>query len=304
MNDKLRVYVYGDSKLGIEGKGQLAQYAHQTATGISQMVFNENAILGLAIAAVVAVMNPSQAVAIVGGSALATFWANVLNLDEGFIKAGLFGFNSILLCCALNVFVNPVSAVVGMSVVGSLGTVVLFHKARNLSFPVISLPFVLATNTLLLASRPFSSITSVPFSAPNLALSLPTDLAAVLHSIPVTFSNLFFMNEFWTGLFILGACASLGDRRVAISGIAGAAIGSLVGAFFGLGYTCAFMSALTSMGLYPYFGATVSAALTGAALTGVVQVALMTAFGFFGLPALSAPFCLTTIGILLFLKRK
>jgi len=86
--------------------------------------------------------------------------------------------------------------------------------------------------------------------------------------------------------------------------IAGAAIGSIIGASFGYGYTAGgVMSSLTAMALFPSFGAPLWAALIGSAIASVFQLICADVFGYFGLRALSTSFCLTSICILLLLKK-
>eukprot|EP01127_Copromyxa_protea_P007487 TRINITY_DN1739_c0_g1_i1.p1 TRINITY_DN1739_c0_g1~~TRINITY_DN1739_c0_g1_i1.p1 ORF type:complete len:357 (+),score=32.22 TRINITY_DN1739_c0_g1_i1:126-1073(+) len=301
---KWKDYVYANENPTPTWK--LVHYLDQTFTGISQMLFIENPVIGVGIASALIVANPPGGLAVIAGSALATLWSNLLKLDTGLTRSGLYCFNSILVVAALNAFVTPLPAVVAMSIVGSLASVWLFDKGvKLLPFPVVSIPFIMVAQLSLLASRSFPSLSAIQFAPPP-----PVDitmfpeflpwLSYIASTVPLTFSQLFFTANTWVGVAIIAA-GFLGDRRVMSSAVLGAAIGTSVGYF--LGYDVAnglwgFNSALTAMALYPTFGLPLWGALTAAGLSAALQPIALTIFGNAGLPALSFSFCLCTITFL------
>lgn len=178
------------------------------------------------------------------------------------------------------------------------------------SFPVISLPFIIVADALLLASRASPSVTAVQFSLPpSVQLTMITDvvpfLTSVASTVPLTFSQLFFTCNLYGGAAILAAGA-LADKRTIFSGACGAAIGTTIGFLLGFDVSngmWGFNSALTAMALYPTFGMPLAGALASAGITALVQPLALIFFGSCGLPALSFSFCLSTIALLRFYQR-
>jgi len=274
------------------------------------MLFIENTFTGIGILAAVTAFSPYGGLAILSGSALAQFWANVLNLDKGLTRSGLYAFNSVLVVAALNVFVLQPAAVIPLSIIGSLASVVLFDRgAKIFSFPLISIPFIIVMDSLLLAARSLS-IPTVSFSMPPPINLLPfndfvTSLSTIPPTVPLTFSQLFFSFSPFIGAGIIAA-AAIGDRKTIFSGVCGAAIGSSIGMLLGFDVSnglWGFNSALTAMGLYPTFGLPFLGAMAGAGVTALVQPLAMQMFGFFGLPSLSFSFCLTCLMVLRLYQR-
>lgn len=245
------------------------------------------------------------------------------NQRSDFLYPGLYAFNSILVVACLNAFVTPLPAVVGLSVLGSLGTVVLFDKGsqyvylcqhfltpRKFSWPVVSIPFLIVADAALLAVRAIPSASAIQFSMPPpISLTMFSDfvpfVTSIATTIPLTFSQLFFTFNFWGGVAII-LSAIIGDKRTILSGACGAAIGSTVGFFLGFDVSdglWGFNSALTAMALYPTFGIPFWGALGFAGVTALLQPLAMAIFGFFGLPALSFSFCVTTITALRFSRK-
>lgn len=170
---------------------------------------------------------------------------------------------------------------------------------------MISIPFVLITDALLLASRTSSSVTTFqPSLPPAVKLTMFSEvlpfLTSIATTVPLTFSQLFFTFNLWAGLVIIAAGA-YGDKRTIFSGVCGAAIGSSIGYFLGFDVSnglWGFNSALTAMALYPTFGMPLWGALASAGVTALLQPLALNIFGFLGLPSLSFSFCLSTVLLL------
>ena len=296
--------------------------------GTGQVMFQNNPITGLLF--LVGIFYNSYQLGIAGviGLLASTVAAMVLGADRNLIRAGLFGFNGILTGIGLAFFIqlqwSPV-LVVYIILGGVLSTIVFMALANFLStwdMPALTAPFVLTTWLFLFAVLLFANLH--PGVLVNPALPRPS---AVVHPIlrpsptdlttdaGVTVVNLlqgffrgvgevFFQNNLVTGIIFLIAIL-INSRVSALFAALGSIVG-LVTAQWLLGVD----GYATYIGLYGFNGVLCSIAIGGVfyvitwksgiyallcALVGTVVMASLTAFlSPLGMPALTAPFVLST----------
>ena len=118
--------------------------------GIGQVMFQANALsgtiflLGLAIS--------SWLIAFFGllGSLVGLLIAAVLFLPEISIDAGLYGYNAVL--CGI-VFAGKTKRSFGLSIFAMILSVIITYLMMNLSFVVLTAPFILSTWSVMLINR-------------------------------------------------------------------------------------------------------------------------------------------------------
>ena len=269
--------------------------------GTGQVMFQNNPVTGALFLAAIAwgsVAGGAPEVLIGGllGLVSATLTALWLRVDQEGLAAGLYGYNGILVGLALPTFLPPSALLwsyvvlgAGVSVVAMLGTV---NVTRTWRVSALTFPFVLTTWVLLLAAFAFAGLGGgVPsFSADIEPLapgaSDPLDLAGFLSGILKSISQVFLKGNGVSALLLL----------------AGLAVGSVPAAMFAVGGA---VLAVSSAHLFGAESALISAeqidrksvvayAALGTLFTVVVQAAMNVAFAPLGIPALTAPFVLTS----------
>jgi len=243
----------------------------------------------------------------------ATFTALWLRVDVRALRDGIYGYNAVLVGLALPTFLLPSPTLWACVVLGGAVSVVATLATANLirswHLSALTFPFVIVTWALLLAAFAFAGVDSdVPPYAGEVApldpvaanpLNFPAFAAGVYHSI--------------SQVFLKASAVS------ALLFVAGLAVSSVPAALFAVGGA---MLAVTSAHLLGAESDLVSAGLLGfspvltaitvgtvfyrpgvrvalyAALatvfTVIVQAAMNVAFAPLGVPALTAPFVLTS----------
>ncbi len=295
-----------------------ARFVDINLRGTAQVMFQNNPITGaLFLAAIVwgsfAGGVPEVAVGGLLGLVTATLTALWLRVDQDGLAAGLYGYNGILVGLALPTFLAPSAllwcyVVLGaaVSVVTMLGTV---NVTRTWRVSALTFPFVLTTWLLLLGAFAFAGLGSEP---PPFAVQLeplepaasnPLDLAAFVAGILKSISQVFLKGSIVSALlFLAGLLVS--SVPAAVFAVAGAVLA--VSSAHLLGAESALVSAgllgfspvLTAIALGTVFHrpsprVAVYAAV-GTVFTVIVQGALNVALTPLGIPALTAPFVLTS----------
>lgn len=247
------------------------------------------------------------------GLVTATLTAMWLRVDAEGLGAGLYGYNGILVGLALATFVAPspllwcyVMLGAAVSVVAMLGTA---QVVRAWQVSALTFPFVLTTWLLLLAAFAFGGLGSeMPSLAGELeplepAASNPLDLAAFVSGILKSISQVFLKGNAVSALLFLAGLA-LSSAAAAAFAVAGAVLAvtsaHLLGAESELisAGLLGFSPVLTAVALGTVFhrpSPRVAAyAALGTVFTVVAQAAMNVAFAPLGIPALTAPFVLTS----------
>lgn len=242
---------------------------------------------------------------------VSTLTGRLLPQKEPKEEAGLWGFNGILVGCALMTFLKPSPLVWALLVLGAAGTVWLREGMNRLMsqwrINPLTMPFVLIAWIMLAASREFGGISPEGLPHPAFVHAESSSVAtgpvqlflywlrgiAQVFLIDSSVSGLFFLaglvvangwSAFWAALasaLSLAAALLLGASGAEISaglyGYSPVLTGIALGSIF---YHPSWRSALWT--------------LLGILFTVVVQAAANTLFTPFGLPSLTAPFCLVT----------
>lgn len=232
-----------------------------------------------------------------------------LSRDDG--DSGLWGFNGILVGCAFLTFLgSTVFTWVALILCAMLTTwvrtaynnVMAPWKVNSLTFPFVSMTWV-----FLFSARLLQGIPAEYMSAPELSahLSATTDLSFV--DIVVYWlkgvSQVFLINSWITGvLFLIGL--ALCNKWAAIWGAIGSAVALLFALVFkapgsdiasGLyGFSATLTGIALGMTFYKVNWKTAIWALLGIIATVFIQAGMNALLLPFGLPSLTAPFCIAT----------
>ena len=254
------------------------------------------------------------------GLAVSTLTGRLLRLPENDGEQGLWGFNGILVGCALPTFLgNTAWMWVALVLCAALTTWVrtgMNNVMRPWHINSLTFPFVLCTWFFLLAARAMHSLPPVGMAAP----SLPEDFT-VFHGASfgdiVTYwlkgvSQVFLIDSWVTGaLFLAGLAVS--NWRAAICAAVGSAV-ALAAAILFRGSAAdishglyGFSPVLTAIAIATVFykpgWRSAVWALLGVLVTLFVQAGMNVLLSPVGLATLTSPFCITTWLFLLPLIR-
>lgn len=286
----------------------IIEYSKCLLRGVGQVMFMENAMTGALF--LVGIMTGTYlcGTSIVAWGAItglfsATIGGKLLCLEKTDEEKGLWGFNGILIGCALpTFFTNSPFMWIALVLLSALSPLVRFGMntplnkigINSLTFPFIALTWLTFVPFLTPVANAVS--TSPPLSLLSLATAWLNGISQVfLVCSPVCGS-----------LFLAGLLVA--NRRAATW----CAIGSIIGlssAFLfrqdaanALNGLYGFNPALTAIALGAVFRKSVPIAVAGAFVTFLVQLALSFALQEV-LPVLTAPFCITTWIFLINWKR-
>lgn len=286
--------------------------------GIGQVMFQDNPLSGaLFLAAIVwgsiAAGAPQVAICGVIAIVVSTLTAQVLRVDEAALRAGLYGFNGVLVGLALATFITPGPLLWTYVALGAAVSVVAMSATANalkaLGMPTLTFPFVLVTWLLLLATYGFAGLGGealpteeviAPYEAiPSTGIGVGDFLQAALFSISQVFLKASFVAAalFLAGLAvnsIAAAIAAVGGALLAVvtAHLLGAESDLITGGLLG------FSPVLTAVALGTVFhrpGLPVAAyAALGTIFTVIAQAAFNVALAPLAIPALTGPFVLVT----------
>lgn len=284
--------------------------------GVGQVMFQDNAWTGLFFFAGIfygsyATGNPAVAWGALVGVVVSTLTGYLLNYPAEKGVSGLWGFNGVLVGCALPTFLGNVPlmwlALILFSAMTTWVMVGLNHLLAPYKVSSFTFPFVLITWFVLLASRAMHGL-------PHGALGTPELLGSFSSSPDVSFvslleywlrgiSQVFLVNSWVTGvLFLIGLAIS--NRWAAVWAAIGSALALAVAILYqGNGGDIAnglfgFSPVLTGIALgvtfYQVNWRTFLWSLSGIVATVFIQAAMDVFFMPFGIPTLTGPFCVAT----------
>lgn len=284
--------------------------------GAGQVMFQGNVWTGVFFIAGIfygsyATGNPAVAWGALLGLFMSTLTGYILRYPADRGMNGLWGFNGILVGCALPTFLGNVPlmwlAIIIFSamttwVMYGLNLVLAPYKVSSFTFP-----FVLTTWFVLLAARIMHGLPDSGLGSPmlpgNFSSHFDTGFASLLDYWLRGISQVFLVNSWVTGLlFLIGLAIS--NKWAAIW----AAIASAVALGTAILYECnggdianglfGFSPVLTGIALgitfYHVNWRTAIWALLGIFATVFVQAGMDTFFSPLGIPTLTGPFCVTT----------
>jgi len=299
--------------------------------GIGQVCFMNNPVTGLAILVAMFVGEPWLGFAGALGVVVSTLAAILIGMDRGAIRAGLFGFNGILVGAGLSLFLQPDwDALVMVWIAFGAFFSTILHAALASVFigawkvPPFTLAFNFITLIFLIGALNFANGRVGGLIAPGDAqvtagstsntLRSAADAASannvegIVNAILRGISQLFFANSVASGIIIIVGLAVC-SRIAAIFALVGSTVGMLTGLalggsgvaiYNGLWGFNSFDAALAVGGVF--FVLTWRSGLLAVAcavLAALMFGAIASLFTPWGLPALTLPFCFATLAFVL-----
>jgi urea transporter len=299
--------------------------------GIGQVCFMNNPVTGLAILVAMFVGEAWLGFAGALGVVVSTLAAIAIGMDRGAIRAGLYGFNGVLVGAGLSLFLQPDwdAVVMVWIVVGAFFSTIL-HGALATVFigawkvPPFTLAFNFMTLIFLVGALHFAngrvggliapadaqvtagSVSNTLRSAADTASA--NNIEGVVNAVLRGISQLFFANSVVSGIIIVAGLAVC-SRIAAVFALVGSAVGMLTGLavgasgvaiYNGLWGFNSFDAALAVGGVF--FVLTLRSgllALACAVLAALLFGAIASLFAPWGLPALTLPFVFATLAFVL-----
>jgi urea transporter len=299
--------------------------------GVGQVCFMNNPITGLAILVAMFVGEAWLGAAGVLGVVVSTATAYVIGMDRAAIRAGLYGFNGVLVGAGLSLFLQPdwnglvmvwiaVGAALSTILHGALATVFL----GAWKVPPFTLAFNFVTLIFLIGALNFANGRLGGLVAPGTPEATGDDVSNTLRSAAdagsannlegvanATFrgiGQLFFANSVASGIIIvvgIAVCSRIAAGFALLGSLAGMATGLALGAsgvaiYNGLWGFNSFDAAIAIGGVFYVLtwrsGVLAVACAVFAAMLFGALVALFTPWG---LPALTLPFCFAALTFVL-----
>ena len=294
--------------------------------GVGQVVFMNNPITGLLIMIGIFVASAWLGVAAVIGLLASTLVGILIGVDRDLIRAGLFGFNGILVGAGLGLFLAPEwdgLAIVWIIVVSGFSSILMATLAtvfQTWNVPPFTLPFNFATLIFLVAGLQLANAQVGPLVQPAEVQALGNNVETALRSVEAATSanniegwanaiirgigQLFFANDVVAGILIVVGIA-VASRIAAVFALVGSAVGMLTGLalgangiaiYNGLWGFNSFDACLAIGGVFYVLSVRSAILAVGCAIaTAMLFGALAALFGPWGLPALTLPFCFGTL---------
>ncbi len=293
--------------------------------GVGQVVFQNNPLTGLAILVAIWIFSPWVGFAGVLGLLASTVLALMLGMDRGAIRAGLYGFNGVLVGLALATFLGPhwnVGIMGYVVVVAGFSTILMASLGKifigSWGVPPFTLPFNFATLIFLVAALQlrYGHLTLAPHAPALLGHDVHAALRAsaastdhttfggILNAIFRGIGQLFFADSVLSGVIMIvgiAICSRISAVFALVGSIVGMLTGLAVGAdgfaiYHGLWGFNSFDACLAIAGVF-YVLSWRSALLgVGCAIAAAMLFgALGSLFTPWGLPALTLPFCFATL---------
>jgi urea transporter len=313
-----------------DGNAALA-FVDSCLRGVGQVVFMNNPITGLAILVAMFVGEAWLGFAGVLGLVASTLTAIALGMDRGATRAGLFGFNGVLVGAGLSLFLQPDWNLLVMVwiVLGAALSTILHAALANVflgtwNVPPFTFAFNLITLMFLIGALNYANGRVGGLIAPadaqvtrgevSNALRSAADAATannfegVLNAILRGISQLFFANSIVSGIIIIAGIA-VASRIAAVFALVGSTVGMLTGLavgasgvaiYNGLWGFNSFDAALAVGGVFFVLNLRSGILAVGCAvLAALLFGAIGSLFVPWGLPALTLPFVLATLTFVL-----
>lgn len=233
--------------------------------GLAQVIFINNPVSGLVLLVAFLIQSPATALLAVLGAVAAHGTARQLGLAAGLRREGIYGFNGVLVGCAIAQFAQldrPLAGLLWAGLVlvgGALSTLLLEGLRRGVhrrsGLPPLTLPFCLITWALLALGSlaPGALLTlAEPGGLPEVAGAWQ----ALALGLPRSAGQVFLCSNLWSGLLVLLATALASPLAAAL-----ALAGGLVG--MGTALLAGVAPEAVAQGLWGYNGVLVAIALGG-----------------------------------------
>ncbi|WP_245671075.1 urea transporter [Pseudobacillus wudalianchiensis] len=291
-------------------EGTLFSFLSASLKGISQVMLIENAITGLIILLAITTFSYTLGIIALLSAFIGTFIGMIGGADKQSVNQGLFGYNSVLTGISLTLFlIGPYQFIIALAGAGlaAILTAAMMHVMKNTGIPVLTIPFIIMTWFMILASYRLKVFRLTSGLVPQDLSNWELDITGKIDWTEGAFNGIgqiFFVHSTLSGVLLFIAVFFAG-WKLGLYAVLGNAVALLVSYMLGGEHT------LIYMGLYGY-----NAILTILAvsvvfnterhrfglLSGIVAVALTVTFTAsiatwllpYGLPALTMPFILCT----------
>ncbi|NWS73833.1 UT2 protein, partial [Crotophaga sulcirostris] len=315
-------YVTGDMKefgAWLKDKPFVIQFIDWVLRGISQVMFVNNPLSGLIIVVGILVQNPWWTLTGCLGTVVSTLTALILGQDRSAIKAGLYGYNGVLVGLLMAVFsangdyhwwlLLPVALV---SMTCPIFTSALGSVFCKWNLPVFTLPFNLALTFYLAALGPYNlffptTVIQPATATPNITWS-DAEIPMLLQSIPVGIGQVYGCDNPWTGgIFLIALFIS--SPLICLHAAIGSAVGVLAALslatpfskiYSGLwGYNSSLSCVAIGGMFYAFTWQTHLLAIACALFSAYLGAAVTNILSVFGVPSGTWSFCLSALTFLL-----
>lgn len=289
------------------------EFIDNVLRGSGQVIFMDNPLTGLLnfVAMFVGAMNggTSYEVAIgsVIGTVASTAMAYIMNANRGNLRAGIYGFNGMLVGACLPTFLEPTALMWIFLVVGSMfSTIVIMAVANFLTpykMPAFTFPFVLTCWLIVAFGYKVGGLNTT-----GLAPAMLTDYTVQegafgfgdwIEAGFVSMSQVWFVADRWAGIVFIVAlaveslwCAGLSTLGAFLAPLVAVACGAHVAdVTFGLwGFTAALTAPAVGCVFLQPTARNVSLAVFSIIVTTVIQGAVAAFLTPMGLPTFTFPF--------------
>ncbi len=294
------------------------RFVDMNLRGVGQVMFQDNPLTGLLFLAAIgwgsfAAGVPEVVLCGIVAVIVATLTAQWLRVDPEALRAGLYGYNGVLVGLALATFLAPgpllwAYVVLGaaVSVVATLGTA---NAVKPWGVAALTFPFVLVTWLLLLATYGFEGLAGSALPAAAVVTPFESmaatrlEIGAFVQGVLLSISQVFLKGSGVAALLLLAGLA-VNSIAASVFALGGAIIAVIAAHALGAesdlisGGLLGFSPVLTAIALGTVFytpGARVVAyAALGTVFTVVAQAAFNVALTPLAIPALTAPFVLVS----------
>jgi urea transporter len=271
-----------------------ACFAKRFLHRFGQVMLQENAITGLLFLLGIGLSSPTMLLGGIMATISALVLAKVFKYNLWVAQSGLYGFNAALVGIGAFYFLPVSTASLIFVIIGGAFSSLLMHVMiiRLASIPALTTPFILTTwlMLILIDYMGLSTLTPSDFYPPNSPVALEYFFA--------TFRGLaqVMLQDSWLCGAIFLCALAVNSTKIAGWALTGSAVGMLIAA------ALSFSQEMLVMGMYGFNSCLVAITLSARypkkywliILGCVVSVLLTSAFEQVSLPALTAPFVMTT----------
>lgn len=205
--------------------------------GIGQVMLQNNSYTGLIFLIGIFYNSILLGFAALLGSIVSTLSAILLGVNSTSIRAGLFGFNGVLVAIALLYFLEPTWITWGYVVLATASSTVIMAATLNITkvwnLPTLTAPFVLTTLLFILACARFGQLHSTGMlptaGLPSATISIEGIVTAstIFEGVFNGISQVFFQCNIITGiLFTIGLL--INSRMACVAALFGSLLGVLI----------------------------------------------------------------------------
>ncbi len=277
--------------------------------GISQVILIENAIVGLIILVTITIANCPLGILALISSIIGTWIGAAGGSDQTMVDKGLYGYNSVLTGLALALFLDGSQewaiALAGAAI-AALSTAAAIYTLRSSGLPILTLPYILLTWFLLLASFHLGAFQLTPELVPQDLAHLKHPIGGTINLVEGLFGGIgqvYFQNRVWAGLLILIAVVYY-NWRLGLLAIIGTVVAWLTACGLGAevpllnlglyGYNAVLTILAVSADFHKIDGRLLLRGIIAGLITVPITAGMSTWLNPYGLPVLTMPFVLTT----------